>query len=350
VPLNGPNSINKMKHHFYIIAGFTVITLILSITSCKKPEEKFPGKWMEATQLPASERNAASSFVIGTKGYITCGYDGEQYLSDLWEYDSESGTWKQMASLPAASRAKAVAFSVPANGKGYLAMGFNGSAYLNDMWEYDPSANSWNNKASFPGSAVTGSAAFGIGDKGYVVYGLNLSGPVKEFYSYDPVADTWESLTAAPGTARAKCGVLIYDDRAYIMGGSDDNGYYPSDFWRFDPLADSWTQLADISDKTDNSWDDSYFDLTRETPCTFVIDDKGYVTLGKTFYFNLSTTWQYDFTDDRWVRVADFDATVRLEAASFSFGQRGFILTGNHSDQFFRDMWEFIPDAPAEDL
>ena len=37
-----------------------------------------------------------------------------------------------------------------------------------------------------------------------------------------------------------------------------NNGEYVDDFWKFDPSTESWTQLRDISDSSDEDYDDDY--------------------------------------------------------------------------------------------
>ena len=95
---------------------------------------------------------ALLSFVIGTKGYVFGGFDNYNCLADLWEYDSESGSWTEKASPIATDpdfipRCSSAAFAL--DGKGYIGLGADGEKNLDDFWMYDPAADSWTQKASF---------------------------------------------------------------------------------------------------------------------------------------------------------------------------------------------------------
>ncbi len=135
---------------------------------------------------------------------------------------------------------------------------------------------------------------------------------------------------------------------AYILGGADFSSFVSS-FYRFDPSNLSWFKLSDVSDETEFEWDDNYTDIAREHPLSFVIGDKAYITCGNTSTL-INSTWKYVFSEDRWYQVADFDGTSRTEGVSFSFGDRGIILTGRQSTYRFDDVWEFLPEGTPPDI
>lgn len=139
-----------MKHLNLFVFLITVISVI-TISCSSDEEDDLMGKWYRVSDFDGLARGEATSFTIGSKGYLTGGYDGKKHLNDLWEYDMELDFWTQKASFPGTSRSSAAAFSV--ENKGYFGTGYNGKDYFNDFWEYNPDTNTWNSKADYPGSA-----------------------------------------------------------------------------------------------------------------------------------------------------------------------------------------------------
>lgn len=77
-----------MKHLNLFVFLITVISVI--IISCSSDEEDdLMGKWYRVSDFDGLARGEATSFTIGSKGYLTGGYDGKKHLNDLWEYDME---------------------------------------------------------------------------------------------------------------------------------------------------------------------------------------------------------------------------------------------------------------------
>ena len=75
-----------MKHLNLFVFLITVISVI--IISCSSDEEDdLMGKWYRVSDFDGLARGEATSFTIGSKGYLTGGYDGKKHLNDLWEYD-----------------------------------------------------------------------------------------------------------------------------------------------------------------------------------------------------------------------------------------------------------------------
>ena len=114
------------------LVTFLLAMLPFIMGACGSDEdEDLIGTWYRVSDFDGLARSDASSFTIGNKGYLVCGYDGKKWLSDLWEYDMEQDFWTQKASMPGTARNSAVAFTV--NGKGYLGTGYDGENYLKDF-------------------------------------------------------------------------------------------------------------------------------------------------------------------------------------------------------------------------
>ena len=165
------------------ILVFLIAFLPVIISACSDDDDDdLIGKWYRVSDMDGLARNYASSFTIGNKGYLICGNDGKNRLSDCWEYDMERDTWTQKADFPGTARNSAVAMAV--DEKGYLGTGYDGTNYLNDFWEFNPTTNTWAQKADFPGSGRYGAVAFGVNGKAYIGCGYD-GNYLKDFYAFN---------------------------------------------------------------------------------------------------------------------------------------------------------------------
>lgn len=316
------------------------------ITACSDDEdEDLIGKWYRVSDMDGLARNDAASFSIGNKGYLVCGYDGKYRLSDCWEYDMERDTWTQKADFPGTARNAAVGMAV--GGKGYIGTGYaDESVKLNDFWEFDPTANTWTQKADFPGSARYGAVAFGVGGKAYIGCGYD-GNYLKDFYAFTPSTNKWEQIISIGGTKRMGATSFVINDIAYVCCGQN-NGTYVDDFWKYDPTSGSWTQLRDIADNnSDEDYDDDYA-IIRTNGVAFVIDGAAYLTCGESGSIR-SDTWKYYPATDLWENVAKFKGTARTATASFSSGEKGYVVSGKSGTTQFDDIWKLNPNEYDDD-
>lgn len=317
---------------------FLLTMLPFVFTACGDDEEEdLIGKWVRVSDLDGLARSDASSFTLGNKGYLVCGYDGKKRLSDLWEYDMEKDFWTQKAAFPGTARNSAVALAV--GNKGYFGTGYDGENYLNDFWEYDPQTNAWTQRADFPGSARYAAVAFGLSDKGYVGSGYD-GNYLKDFYAFSPSTNQWEQIISIGGSKRMGATSFVIEGEAYVCCGQN-NGEYASDFWKYQPQTGVWTQLRDIKDSSDEEYDDDY-NIVRTNGVAFVIDGQAYLACGESGSLR-SDTWKYDPSSDLWENVSKFKGSARTATAAFSTGERGFVVSGKSSTYRFDDIWELHP-------
>lgn len=326
----------KTKKNLFV---WLVLIFSVVIVSCSDDDDDLEGKWYRKSDFEGVARGDAASFVIGNKGYVVCGFDKKNRLSDMWEYNIELDFWTQKASFPGAPRSSLVAMNI--NDKGYVGTGYDGTLYYKDFWEYNPSANTWTQKEDYPGSARYGAVAFGLKDKGYLGCGFD-GNYLKDFYSYNPSTDVWEQIISIGGGKRRGASSFIIGDYAYVCCGVN-NGGYVDDFWKFDPSTGMWEQLMDISANTtdDVDYNDDYT-IVRENATVFVIDDCAYITSGESSSVR-SDTWKYYPTKDKWENVAKFKGSARTAACAFSTGERGFVIAGRSGTNCFDDVWELHP-------
>lgn len=332
-----------MKRKFKCITWILITTLAISslFTSCDDDEEdeEYIGNWIELSDFEGVPRCDAVAFSIGDKGYVGTGYDGEDRLSDFWEYNVEKNTWLQIDSFPGVARNGAVAFA--ANGKGYVGLGYDGINKLKDFWEYNPETSKWRQVADFSGSARYGAIALGLNNKGYIGAGYD-GNYLKDFWEYNPANNIWTQKVSIGGSKRKDAIAFEINGKGYVCTGIN-NGQYQDDMWEYDPLLDTWIEKSSISDVTDDDFDDDYSSIIGINKSAFSINGKGYVVAGGENYVS-SNVWEYDPTTDLWAEKTDLEGAERTEATAFVVNNRAFLTTGRSSSYYFDDIWEFLPD------
>ncbi|MGC4099958.1 Kelch repeat-containing protein [Ferruginibacter sp.] len=324
-----------------------VAVSLLFFVSCKKSDDSddLVGNWKRSSEMEGVGRTDAFSFIINDHFYIGGGTDGNDRLSDVWQFEPSTGTWYRKAAFPGTLRTSAVAFAI--GDKAYVATGFDGIRYLGDVWEYNSITDSWRQLKDFDGGIRTSAVAFSIGGKGYICSGYN-GNYLKDLWEYDPASDSWTQKASLTGDKRRDAIAFVYNSKAYVITGTN-NGSYVDDLWIYDPSTDSWASKRKIiSYNDDEEYDDDYgTNITRSNAAVLVMNDRAYLATGSGG--NPSTTWQYDFVNDQWSQKTSFEGTLREGAIGFVVGGRGFLTTGASSSQYFDDCWEFFPNAEQDD-
>ena len=160
------------------------------------------------------------------------------------EYNPDSNTWTNRATFPPNStytRSGGVAFAI--GNKGYYGMGSSGSGFWNDMWQYNPDSNTWKQMANYNGYIAGGSLSpkvFVIGNDAYLM-GIEKkerlqNAPLSHsfFTKYNAAANTWQlisdTLPAPVGNFDQTGFAFSLNGKGYVYTGtSTDN------FWEYDP-------------------------------------------------------------------------------------------------------------------
>jgi N-acetylneuraminic acid mutarotase len=323
------------------LLGISGISLLIgSCTKTSSTSTDTSGNWVKRSDFEGVTRSEAVSFVIGDTAYIGTGYDGTNRLGDLWAYDQVNNFWHQEAHMPGTGRSSAIAFT--AAGSGYIATGYDGLNMLQDVWQYSPANNSWSKKNDFAGGARYDAVGFSISDKGYVSTGYD-GNYLKDLWQYDPASDLWAQQITLGGSKRSAAVAFVYNNKAYVCTGSNNGSTTGvNDLWVYDPTATPvWTEKRKISNVSTDAYDDAYA-IIRNNAVAFVMNGKGYITTGENGAV-LNDTWEYDFTNDLWVKKTAFEGVARTGATAFSIKDRGYVLTGRSSSTPFDDIREFLP-------
>jgi N-acetylneuraminic acid mutarotase len=155
---------------------------------------------------------------------------------------------------------------------------------------------------------------------------------------------TWKSISSYEGSKRVGASVFVIGNFLYLLGGTANDGN-PVDMQKYDPSKDAWTKVLDLRNTDLTSDDDKYDNIPRSFASTFVINGKGYITLGQKS-MALSSTYEYDPVTELWTERTAFSRSTRSYAVSFSLKNRGFVMTGRSgSSTRFDDFFEFLPTS-----
>ncbi len=349
-----------LKYFFFLPASLILLALACNKSSSSTSTED-SGNWIPRGDADAPLRTQPASFTIGNTAYVGTGYDGTNRLQDFWSIDTIAGTplltWNQVAKFPGTPRSAAAGFAV--NGKGYVTTGTDGNNRLKDTWEFNPVTNQWVQKRDFgdttgsnvvlnnyPGTARYGASAFSIGGKGYVTSGYD-GNYQKDLFEYNPTNDTWVRKQSLGGKGRYLSTVWVYNGLAYVVSGLGSSGNL-NDLWAYNPSSNTWTEKRKTTNASTESYDDDYSDISRYGAVSFVMGNKGYLSLGVISSYT-KKTWEYDFTTDLWTRKTPFERLEREGSVAFTLNGRGFITMGKSSSQYFGDVEEFQPNVTRTD-
>lgn len=257
--------------------------------------------------------------ITGTSGPIEININGK-YVKSTSSFTVFPGFWlqiKESIDPGFEARRELIAFSFGL--KGYCGLGFNGVRSFNDLWQFDYNEYTWKQIKSCPVDRY-GATAMVSNGKAYVVGGRSSNDSAhnsKQVWSYDPDIDVWERKKDFPGTARhSAVGVSVGGQICYFGTGEDDNGNILRDWWKYIPWSDFWVQKTDVPEAT----------LTAAP--AFVFNAKVYTGIGS--YAKTKSWYCYDPALNTWKRLSDFPGSIVFGASAFVLQQtvKGYVCGG----------------------
>jgi N-acetylneuraminic acid mutarotase len=285
------------------------------------------GTWSQLTDIGGPDRYWATSFALGDRVYIGCGYDLNTFLHDVWAYDTLTGNWVPRAPYPGDGSLYVTAFTI--GDKGYFFGGWD-IGYRNDLWEYDPANNTWTEKAPLPATGRWGAAGFAIGTKGYIGTGDNVGnglGCQSDFWEWDQATNTWTQKPSFPGTPVYGGIGFAINGKGYIGTGYDGVNAH-DEFYEWDPVTETWTQMADVGG------------APRYQAFGFSIGNRGFIGAGSP---GVNDLWAWDQATDTWTPATDFPGVATNVSTGAALNGKGYVGGGQTlTDEF----WEYVPGCP----
>lgn len=265
------------------------------------------------------------------------------FLTILFPFFGFSQIWDVSANFIGDGRHHPITFSN--DNYGFVVSG----SYLNDMYKYDKSDDSWTQLQDFP--SIGRGYAYGvtIGDKAYMGFGSTSSGSYPtDWWEYDMNNDTWIQKSDFPFSGRNHPAMIVLGTNIYIGCGSNNNGNL-GDWWEYNSITDSWTEKTSIIGNN------------RHHPFYFGIDNYAYVGFGhgsapgpgnnpnsNSYIYN--DFYRYSPSNDSWIQLSDFPSEARVAGTQFSYGSKGYILSGDGDDHGPLSTGEFWQYEPSSDL
>ncbi len=186
------------------------------------------GNWTRKADFPifVGDEATMQAFSINNKGYVVAQFNDNNFL----EYNPETNIWKPLENFPGDSKHNFVGFSY--GSRGYVGLGFDGDDYINELWEYNTNTDQWRKMRDFPGIPRSEEAVFVIGKHAYIGMGWDFPQYLTDFWQYDMVENTWTQLDNIPYGAQGAFAMAI-SNKGYIGAGMTA---LSSQFWEYTPL------------------------------------------------------------------------------------------------------------------
>jgi len=330
-------------------ALFLLFTLLTTACGADEDDEDL-GNWIKSPPFEGSARSGAFSFVIENTAYVGLGYGNDkEYFSDVYAYDLSTGTWNKVGFFPGTARERAVSFSI--DGMGYVGLGYNSkldTEELADFWSFNPQTKEWKKLKDFPDGPRYNAIGFGSSKKGYVGGGFDGTDVKGDFYEYTPGTDTWTKIATNPGEKKEAGSTFMINDKVYYFGGKTSSGGYSTDFWEFNPEARTWTNKT--PDDDEDYYDEFTAAVKRHDAVSFSRNGYGYIATGVAGGSYTTSVYEYNPTNNEWVKKTAYENTARIQAVAFVLGDRPFLGTGFNGSRRVDNMMEFKPfDEKTDD-
>lgn len=162
------------------------------------PASGTDGAWTQQVSLGGAKRSGAVAFVYNNKAYIFTGINNGTPVTDGWSYDPIAASWTQLKDITNVSsdsydddytdiaRTNAVGFIIGT--KGYITCG-EASGYTKKTWQYDFATDTWARKTTYERAERSGAVGFTVKGRGYVATGRNTT------YYFDDIDEFLPDVT-----------------------------------------------------------------------------------------------------------------------------------------------------------
>ncbi len=239
------------------------VLFVLVLTAVQAQQSASTGAWTELKELPepvsnnavASVRHGRHTLLFSFLG-IGPGKTWDAITNSAWMFDTESGDWTKLRSVPGPS-GRLAASAVSVDGRVYILGGYTVDARGNELSVpnvdiYDASRHVWRRGADLP--VPVDDAVVGVYRNRYVyvVGGWSQKDNVRNVQIYDTEKNRWQQATPLPGTPVFGHSGGIVDDTIVYVDGAYPNT--PGATPRYLPADECWMGKINRGDRTEIAW------------------------------------------------------------------------------------------------
>lgn len=322
-----------------LVAGSQYINVQIGneyVTSTQKLE--VISRWNRSESFPGADRTAGNFIPIKDKGIYFGGRFKNTDTREVWEYDFQNDSWKQLRDFPGSARSSAVSFHL--NDKIYYGTGAAGSyQILKDFWEYDYMSDEWKQIASFPGTPVYESIYYSIDGLGYLVggrtsrYTQNFTNTI---WVFNPSNQTWEQEYGGsiPISTQFPTTFFQHGDTGYFMVPSFEK------ILLYEFIPSSRPDFSSLLATGEIDINSSYLPAF-----TFVINDLLYIGAPLSAISNSRhDVHTYNFNTGEWGTSEVFPGGLINDHNSFSKENKGYVGFTTNSNGFQKGLWIYDPN------
>ncbi len=207
------------------------------------------GWWahLDVSGGPPSQRVGHAWIYRKTDGcfYMFGGYDGTNYLNDLWKFDPSNHTWTQLSpsGSPPSPRAYMCAVYASDLDQMWLTSGADDTIFLNDTFKYDFAGGAWSTDSDWDLGDIGRKASMCCYDteRGEMLVAGGLTSFehehfVSETYAFDGYS--WNQKSSTPYVVAYGAGCWLSAEKRFFMVAATTGNNYAA--LAYDPAADAW--------------------------------------------------------------------------------------------------------------
>lgn len=207
---------------------------------------------VKSTGTPPHQRSLHSGIVVKGCLYIYGGYDGDERLSDLYQFSFTTSKWTQVSTdgtnTPSGRDRHIV---VSHDDKIYICAGYDGNRRVNDFWQFDTETETWSLVDALIGQPPTPRHSHsGVVHDGSMYVFAGYDGNYRsDLHQYTFAQRRWSSVPVK-GTipkARYRTSAVAYKNLMLVVGGHD-GAKHLNDFYQFNFNTLEWS-LVEVADQ-----------------------------------------------------------------------------------------------------
>lgn len=204
------------------------------------------GQWIAIAPFPGEGREYGVAFSLDSLGYVGLGFSlsGVNFTNhkDFYQYNPITNQWAQLNDFGGEARVKATAFVV--SDKAYVGSGSANGIFLSDFWQYESNSDTWLETSSLAlADPLQGMATAVVQEKAYLIGGRNANGIYSEnIFEFAPDTNLgWLPIKTIPGLRLESGSAFVHNQKIFFGYGNAKN-----DLDLYDPKSNTISSYGSI--------------------------------------------------------------------------------------------------------